>query len=112
MKINKKILFLFLANFILFATIVNAAPAGNQAPSMVQAVQNAFVAIGGSIVVIGWIIAGILWLTSVGNPQRMETAKKALMAAVIGTVLIILAVGAEAFINNLLNNPANTTPLP
>jgi len=38
------------------------------------------------------VVAGILYLTSAGNPQRIETAKKALIYAVIG---IAIGIGAS-----------------
>ncbi|MCX6721057.1 MAG: hypothetical protein NT026_00415, partial [Candidatus Staskawiczbacteria bacterium] len=54
------------------------------------------IAIGGSLAVIGWVIAGGLWLTAAGSPEKLGIAKKALTAAVIGTVLIVLASSSAA----------------
>ena len=59
--------------------------------------------IGTPIVIIGWVIAGILYLTSSGEPQKMETAKKAMIACVIGTVLIALAYTGQEVINMISN---------
>ena len=69
----------------------------NQITVTMTNLQAGFVTIGAAVVVIGWIIAGILYLTAAGG-SRMEVAKKALVACVIGTVLIIIAVSAETFI--------------
>ena len=98
---NKKILFLILINALLILPII--ACAQSDAPcSFIKNVANTLYLIAGTIVVIGWIIAGILYLTSMGG-SRMETAKKALVAAVIGTILIVLATTMGGLIANLLN---------
>lgn len=68
---------------------------------MVGTIENIIWKVGGSIVVIGWVIAGILYLTSAGG-ERMKTAKTALIAAVIGTVLVaIAATGSDIIIESL-----------
>lgn len=96
---NKKILFLVLTAFVLSLPGVVLAVA---VPEMITKIKDAFVLIGSSIVIIGWIIAGILYLTSAGSPEKLKIAKGALGAAVIGTVLIVLAVVIEATIKALL----------
>jgi len=95
---NKKTLFLILANSILlFPFVISAA-----VPEMVDKVKTAFTTVGASIIVIGWVIAGILWLVAAGSPEKIGTAKKATFAAVIGTAVIILAGFAERTIEDLL----------
>ncbi len=71
-----------------------------QVTTTMDSIKDGFVTIGSAIVIIGWIIAGILYLTSAGGP-RMETAKKALIACVIGTVLIIISATATTFISGI-----------
>ena len=41
--------------------------------------------------VIVFIVGGIMYITSAGNPQRAETAKKTLTAGVIGLIIILFA---------------------
>jgi len=72
-------------------------------PEMAEGLQNTLWFIGTGIVVIGWTIAGILYLVSMGNVERTTTARKALVAAVIGTVLIAIAGLGYATIRTLLN---------
>lgn len=67
---------------------------GGTLTTMADKVKTALQTIGLSIVIIGWIITGILYLISGGSPEKTGTAKKALIACVIGTVLIVLAQGA------------------
>ena len=100
---NKKksfFVFLFTSLALPISYVFAQAP---PVPDMVENIENAFITIGGSIVVIGWIIAGILYLTSAGNPEKTGIAKKALFAAVIGTALIILARFAYNLVVGLLN---------
>ena len=94
---NKKTLFLTLLGAVLISPFTAyAIEAGDIAKSL----QGAALNVGLPIIVVGWIIAGILYLTSAGGSQ-METGKKALMACVVGTILVILAAGACNFINGL-----------
>lgn len=75
----------------------------NPVNKMVEEVMNLALSIGSAIVVIGWVIAGILYLTSMGSPEKTGTAKKALIAAVIGTVLVVIAKLGFESIKALLN---------
>ncbi len=84
----------------LMPTFVFSASAN--VPDVVISIKDAALTIGYFIVIIGWIIAGIIWLTSAGNPERTGLAKKATIAAVIGTVVVILAnVAYEALVDLL-----------
>ncbi len=88
---NKKTLFLVLLAavcvFFPVMQIVQAATLNEMAAKAEQVAET----VGTSIVVIGWIIAGILWLTSGGSPEKTGLAKKAILACVIGTILVVLA---------------------
>jgi len=71
-------------------------------------ITAAVVPIGTPLVVVGFIIAGFLYISAAASPERMALAKKALIAAVIGTILIILASTACAFIAALFGLPASS----
>ena len=75
---------------LLFLPLISHA-LENETSKLVDGVKRLAVAVGGSIVVIGWVIAGILWLVSAGSPEKTGVAKKAIWAAVIGTVLVVIA---------------------
>ena len=94
-----RLFFIFLATVLTLPFIVN--PQGIEATTLLGNIKNAVILIGGSVAIIGWVVAGILYLTSAGG-ERMATAKKALIAAVIGTVLVTLAQSAFVIINSLL----------
>ncbi|OGZ78140.1 MAG: hypothetical protein A2358_02205 [Candidatus Staskawiczbacteria bacterium RIFOXYB1_FULL_37_44] len=106
---NKKILFLTVLNILVLPTIAFAQGTGTSSGGfcpMIRNVQAVTYQVGGSIVIIGWVIAGILYLTA-GGGSRMEVAKKALIAAVIGTLLIVLAAGASQLVISALNLTGN-----
>jgi len=56
----------------------------------------------GTLAVIMIIVAGILYLISAGNPGRIETAKKALIYAIAGIVISMLATAAVSLIKSAL----------
>ena len=80
---NKKILFLILLAVVLVLPIETHAQQPNTFCNMVKSVKDVSYNIGITLVVVGWVIAGILWLTSAGNPEKTGIAKKAILAAVI-----------------------------
>ena len=65
-----------------------------------------------TLVVIGFIITGILFLTTAGSPEKHKTAMSALKAAVIGTVIVIIASLAYGIVANTFgaNGGANGCP--
>lgn len=96
---NKKILYLVLLDIVL---ILPFTANGATACGMINNIQKAMVQIGITIVVIGWVIAGLLWLLSGGSPDKTGTAKKATIAAIIGTAIIALSTLAYDVILDLL----------
>lgn len=64
---------------------------GKGLTDLLDNLKTTFISIGAAVVVIGWIFTGILYLTSAGKPEKMNVAKTAIIACVIGTLLIILA---------------------
>lgn len=77
---------------------------GDQASVIANNVKSLAVTIGMAIVVIGWVIAGILYLTAAGAPEKLGTAKKAMIAAIIGTALIVIAVGGYTVIEGIIKS--------
>lgn len=102
-KMNKKILFFFLFLLVSILPIVAFAQV-IPIPDILENIKNMFIAVGAAIVVIGWIITGILYLTA-GGGERLAVAKKALVASVIGTAVIVLATVAQGILGFYLNPP-------
>jgi hypothetical protein len=58
--------------------------------------------IGGFVAVISIIIAGVQYITSMGNTDAATNARKRLTNSLIGLAIIIIASGVVAFIGNTL----------
>lgn len=60
--------------------------------------------------IIAFILSGLLYFTSGGSEERVKKAKKALVVAIIGTVLAFLAFGLPPIIAELFNVSASQLP--
>jgi hypothetical protein len=68
---------------------------------MALAAMTALIDAVGYLIVIIWVITGILFLTAQGAPEKLKTAKVALITAIIGTVVIIMANYATSFVGGI-----------
>jgi hypothetical protein len=94
---NKKILsFLILATVLVVPIAVSAQTLGG----MAAAIAGQVVIVGTWIVVIMWVVTGILFLTTAGDPAKLKLARNGLFACIGGTILVILANSAIAFVAN------------
>jgi len=70
-------------------------------------VDNVVLPIGGVVAVLAIIYSGYLFVTAVGNEEKLKTAKMTLWYSVIGTAILlgawVIATGIEATINQLTN---------
>ena len=112
MNMNKKILFFILAGILIFPLQATMqAPPGAVPPVLTTVLANiraVIQAIGTAMIVVGFVVAGILYLISAGSPEKTGTAKKALIAALIGAVVVLLAYaanGIESIIRGILGVP-------
>jgi len=96
---KKKYLFLLLLSALIFPVFGFAA--SEQICFIVNNIKVLIYQVGGTLVVVGWVIAGILYLTSMGG-ERMGVAKKAMIAALIGTLLVVLSGGMYSVITNAI----------
>ncbi len=95
---NKKILFLILLAVVAILPLVTSAQP--TIGSMADAIRDELVAVGWACVVIGWVITAILFLISPADPSKLGAAKVALLASIAGTIVMILAPNAIAFVKN------------
>jgi len=70
-------------------------------------IMDVLLAAVGIIGVIGFAIAGILYLTAAGDEGRIETAKKAMLYSIIGVVVALAGLVALTFAENLLQGRGN-----
>lgn len=71
-----------------------------------------FLGLVGLIALILTIYAGYVWMTSAGNPERIDTAKKTLRNAAIGLVIIFSAFSIVSFIIGFLINSTGSGGFP
>ena len=78
---------------------------GNASPEdIVVSIINWVLGILALIAVVMILVGGFKWMTAGGNEEKVEGAKKLLIAAIIGLVIILAAWGISVYaINNLLN---------
>ena len=74
---------------------------------MVSAAVSTAFYIADGVVVILWVVTGILFLIAQGAPDKLTSARKALFAAVIGTVVVIVANSAVYLVGNAFNLPVS-----
>ena len=64
--------------------------------------QAAF-AIAGVVVILFLVYGGFIYMTSAGNDEQTEKAKKILINAVLGLVVIIMATAIVTIVSGLLS---------
>lgn len=108
----KKILLALLVGLIVPLTVAIAAteketienPLGKDATfttiiERVTGYANALLAPLSALMV---LIAGLLYMTGGGNPEKIKTAHKVLLWALVGIGIVLLSSGAVAIVKNLL----------
>ena len=91
---------LFFASFVLAIGITNPISADNFADLIIQIVGGVTLIIS-PVLVIMFVFSGILYLTSAGNPERINSAKACVVYAIIGTVIVISAEGLALYLGTI-----------
>ncbi len=95
-----------------FADDAGLAGSGTNLYTTITRVIRWFIGFLGIIAVILIIYGGFLWMTSGGDPQKIDKAKTVLKNAVIGLIIIILAFAIVSFILNLLTGGGGANKKP
>ena len=100
-KISYRIYLIFLGLFSLSPSLVGAAPvitvvpATNVTPTsvvaMLETVINWVLAVAGALAALMLIYGGIKYILSSGDEKRTESAKKTILYAIIGIIVITAA---------------------
>jgi len=110
MKIVKKISFgaaavLAMAPFAALAQFTPPSGTGLPAGSIMAILKNGMnwlLIIVGILGVVGFVIAGILYLTAAGDDTQIEKAKKAMVYSIVGVIVALLGIvilqAASAFL--------------
>jgi hypothetical protein len=99
---NKKTLLSIVSATLVVTPLIAGAQAS--LPQIVQNLAKNLQLLGGALAVIGFMVAGIMYISATANPKNMEVGKQALVAAIIGIIILILAPSATAFVSNLFFN--------
>lgn len=97
-KITLFILAALVVSLPLLALAQGGGGGGTTLKNIVDNASESLKALSAGLATIAFIVAGIMYLLGAGNPGRLAIAKTALVAAVVGIVIIVLASGAEAFV--------------
>lgn len=96
------IISLSFANPLLAQIRIENPISANTFAELLELITKAVAGIIGPIAVIMFIIAGIIFLTSAGKPEKVTTAKTCLLYAIIGTAIALGAGIISATITTIL----------
>jgi len=86
-------------------SLTNPLGASASLTSIIDAISNFITVIASSLVVIMIVWAGILFVTSAGNPGRVKTAQQCLIWAVVGIAIVLAGKGLVLVINSVIVPP-------
>lgn len=89
-------------NFLAQVTIPNPLIYNDFGQLLLNGIIPAVAGLVGALSVIMIIVAGILFLTSAGSPERIGTAKKALTYAIVGIVITLISGAIVVTIKSIL----------
>lgn len=90
------------AQFTVPTTGNTGLPSNSTASGLIMQIINVALAVAGLIAVLFLIIGGFRYITSAGNEETAENAKKIITNAIIGVVIIILSFVIVRVISNAL----------
>ena len=96
---KKNLLTLILLSALLLPIVASA----QSITTMVGNVAKVIIIVAGIIVVVLWVVTGVLFLAAQGAPEKLTKAKSALIGAIIGTVIVILAYTGTTIVNIFSN---------
>lgn len=99
---NKKILFLVLLGALILPQIISAQTGITIASMLESIILNVVKPVAIFAVITLWVATGIIFLTAQGDPGKLNLGKTALIAAIVGTIIVVLAPIAADIIGNSL----------
>jgi len=107
---DKKIFLILLGVLLIpsaiFAQLEQYAPGAPQIGSLSDIIHSIELAVGlifGAIAVICFVMSGILFLTAQGAPEKLTTARSALMWGVVGVIVGIVAFSIIAVVGSFIS---------
>ncbi|MBQ9016988.1 hypothetical protein IJ103_01955 [Candidatus Saccharibacteria bacterium] len=91
----------------LISTVLSAAaPEGAVDGNTIQTILNWVYAIMGLVAVVGIIFGAVVWTTSQGDPTKVKKGRDAILYAVIGLVVVLLAVAITNLVAGIGSAPS------
>jgi len=89
------------------AQMEGTAPGGygtppSSAQALIHSIENLVGLVFGAIAVIMFVVSGIYFLTSGGQPEKVQTARQALIWGVAGVVVGLIAFSIVAIISSMV----------
>ena len=105
MKQTKKAILLGLSLGVTYPSQVFAATAGmGQVQSFLQSIITAIAGLAGLIATGFFVVGGLRYITSSGNPQHLEKAKRTIFFSAAGLAITIAAFVLSNIVSGLANN--------
>ena len=76
--------------------------------NVVTRIINGIIAVLGIVCVVFIVLGGVQYMTSAGDPSKLQKAKHTILYACIGLIICVLAFAITNFVINLING--NSTP--
>lgn len=109
-NMNKKTLYsLVLVTMLVLVFFPFLTRGADSIGGIVGTIKTNLQGIGAGVATIAFVVAGIMFLTATANPSRITIAKGALVAGVIGIVIILLADGACQFVKTFTGASGSCT---
>ena len=101
---KKIVVSLLLLSVLLAPALAFAQPRTtiNSLDQLVNAVKRPLWVVFGLIALVAFVIAGILFLTAAGDPEKVKTARTAFLWGIVGIVVGIVAYSIVAIIETAL----------
>ena len=94
-----------IAPFILTHPVLAAAPAGmTNVENFIKSIITTIVSITGLVAVVFFVIGGFGYVTSSGNPEHLDRAKKTLIYSAVGLSIAIAAFVIGNIVTTLATN--------
>lgn len=85
------------------AIIENPIPGIEDIPTLIQAILDGLLYIGGGVFVLIIIISGIKLMSSFGNPEEFKKAKNTIWYACLGLIVFLASKAILDFVKEILN---------
>jgi len=92
---------LLLTSFIIASPAFAASADVTKIQSFIQSIIQVLVTLGGTIAVGFFVVGGIGYITSSGNPEQLDRSKKTIMYSAVGLAVVLGAFVLSSIVTDL-----------